>query len=375
MTSLTDIAIRALPLPAKGQRTYFDNAVPGFGCRVSQGGSRSFIVMHGPERSVKTLGTYPIISLAEARAEAKRIIAQRVLQKFRPQSIGWTEAVQLYLVECEGKNRPRTVKWYRYLLGIFSFGRRHLDDIAPQEIQRVIDRLANRPALKGAAHRAISAFFHWAERRHYVDRSPCARMQRPKARPSRSRVLTDDEIRRVWTAAGESGLFGDIVRLCLLTGQRRGEIAALKAEYVGSDRCTLPARLTKNGREHCFPLSATATSILKSRIDLASQNGATFLFPAHGKQDECFSGWSKCKAALDKKSGVDGWVLHDLRRTFATGLAALGTPIQITERLLNHVSGTQSGIVAVYQRHSYMEEMRTAVASFEQNILRAATLA
>jgi integrase len=104
------------------------------------------------------------------------------------------------------------------------------------------------------------------------------------------------------------------------------------------------------------------TATLLSR---KSTSGGLFL--ARWRQTQ-FSGWSTSKAALDKLSGVSGWTLHDLRRTFATNLAALGTPIHVTERLLNHVSGTQSGIVAVYQRHSYMPEMRKAVEAWERHL-------
>ena len=100
---------------------------------------------------------------------------------------------------------------------------------------------------------------------------------------------------------------------------------------------------------------------------LAKRSTSGGLFLARWKQTN-FSGWSTSKAALDKLSGVSGWTLHDLRRTFATNLAALGTPIHVTERLLNHVSGTQSGIVAVYQRHSYMPEMRKAVEARERHL-------
>ena len=94
---------------------------------------------------------------------------------------------------------------------------------------------------------------------------------------------------------------------------------------------------------------------------------AQYFFPARGSQVP-FNGWSKCKNALDKKVAITPWTLHDLRRTFATQLAALGTPIHITERLLNHVSGTQSGIVAVYQRHNYMDEMRAAIERYETHL-------
>src|SRR5207248_3236424 len=131
-----------------------------------------------------------------------------------------------------------------------------------------------------------------------------------------------------------------IVRLLLLTGQRRGEIAALRAEYVNGDIITLPATLCKNGREHRFPTSAQSSAILAPLC-----NSTGLLFPARHSTSKShpFNGWSKSKAALDKKSCGKDRYRPDLRRTFATKLAALGTPIHITEKLLNHASGTHSG--------------------------------
>jgi len=100
---------------------------------------------------------------------------------------------------------------------------------------------------------------------------------------------------------------------------------------------------------------------------LREQHG--LFFPARREPSKSFSAWSKSKAALDKASGVVGWTLHDLRRTFATSHARIGTPIHVTERLLNHISGTMAGIVSTYQRHTYMPEMRKAVARYEEHLV------
>ena len=101
---LTDISIRSLPAPDKGQRLYYDEALPSFGCRVSQGGTRSFFVQHGADRQFTTIARYPVVSLADARAEAKRILAERTLGKHRTRSIPWEEARTLFVAACEKKN-------------------------------------------------------------------------------------------------------------------------------------------------------------------------------------------------------------------------------------------------------------------------------
>jgi integrase len=196
-------------------------------------------------------------------------------------------------------------------------------------------------------------------------------------------VLSDNELHSIWRACERRLAFDDkacggfkttmpdivkmprqfaaIVQLLILTGARRGEIAALQADYISNDVCTLPSTLTKNKREHQFPVGPLALSVLAE----AMNGGIGTLFPARGANTKPFSGWSKSKAALDKLSGVSGYCLHDLRRTFATRLAELGVAPHVIERLLNHVTGTVSGVAAVYNRASYLAEMRAAIEVWE----------
>jgi integrase len=157
--------------------------------------------------------------------------------------------------------------------------------------------------------------------------------------------------------------------LLVLTGQRRGEIGALKWEYIDKEArtITLPPTLTKNRRQHTFPYGHAVADILEGIPEQSD-----FLFPAsrehvRGKPTSVFNGWPKAKAQLDAKlAHVEPWTLHDLRRTFSSGLAALGIAQVVVEKLLNHVSGgTLSPIAQIYNRHSYMNEMRAAIAAWE----------
>lgn len=180
----------------------------------------------------------------------------------------------------------------------------------------------------------------------------------------RARCLTNAELAAVWYAADAHGHpFGNIVKLLILTGQRRGEIAALRSEWVTGNVIVFPADITKNGREHTLPIGRMAASII------LGTKCKGLLFQARGSEAP-FSGFGASKKSIDAKCGIEPWTLHDLRRTFATNLAALGTPIHVTEKLLNHVSGTTGGIVGVYQRHSYMDEMREAVQRWEGQLAR-----
>jgi Arm DNA-binding domain len=225
---LTDISLRQLPVPEKGQRIYFDDTLPSFGCRISRGGTRSFIIQHGADRQLITIGRYPTISLSDARAEAKRILAERTLGKHRSKSIPFADAVVLFLAACVRRNKPRTVKDYTRLLNRhFSFGRTQLSEIMPQDINRRLDRLQETPAEQAYALVVIKVFFNWAFRRHYVDTNPCARLMRSARATARERVLTDTELTAIYrTAIGGDDNISFIVALLVLTGQRRGEVGA-----------------------------------------------------------------------------------------------------------------------------------------------------
>lgn len=119
----------------------------------------------------------------------------------------------------------------------------------------------------------------------------------------------------------------------------------------------------KSGRAHSIPVGKQALEVI------AALPGETdLLFPSRFEDDKPFNGFSKGKASFDQDSEVEQYTLHDLRRTFSSNMAKLGTPIHVTERILNHVSGTISGVAAVYNRHAYMDEMREAFVQYEQHL-------
>ena len=158
--------------------------------------------------------------------------------------------------------------------------------------------------------------------------------------------------------------FNAIILLLILTGQRRTEIGSLRWECLdlGNETLTLPSSVTKNNREHALPLGPLAISVIGAipRVN-------DYVFPGR-EHDGHFNGWSKCKARFDTNCGVAGWTLHDLRRTFATIHASIGTPPHIIERLLNHVSGQISGVAAIYNRFRYINEMREATLAYERHL-------
>lgn len=233
---LTDQGIKALTPPEKGQKTYFCDALKGFGIRLSKAGSRSFVLQHGAERQLTTIGRYPIISLAQAREQAKQILAERTLGKHRPRSIPFEDAKALFLKDCERKNKPRTVYDYTRILNRhFPFGRKQLSDISAADIQRRLDKIQS-DSERAYAIRVAKLFFNWAYKRTHIDTSPASRLEVRQSTP-RARILSDTELKKIWDACSDPNNnlpdhFRAIVKLLMLTGQRRGEIAALRAEWI-----------------------------------------------------------------------------------------------------------------------------------------------
>lgn len=359
--SLSDFVVKHLELPPKGTYICWDEDTPGFGVRVSQGGARTFVFLspRSKSRVTETIGRYPSVGLKMARSRAKELLLERSTGLLQSSSITWDAAVQEFL--SEARIRPKTLVGYRYDLSVFQFAR--LRDAGPAELLRQLKKLSDRPAAYHHAYCTLRAFFNWAYRRHYVNENPLERMKAPAASTPRERILSEEELKKVWDAC--EGTFGDIVRVLILTGQRRGEIVKLSADMIEDDRVIIPAWLAKNKRAHSFPLGNNASSILRPRLEAALEQGRSLLFPAPGKMQNSFSAFSKEKARLNARSGVSDYTLHDLRRTFASGLASLGTPVHVIERMLNHVSGSFRGVAGVYNRYDYFPEMQEAIRKWD----------
>lgn len=230
------------------------------------------------------------------------------------------------------------------------------------------------PVSRNRVRSSLSAFFTYCVKEGLLEINPVAGTAKADEGGSRERVLTDAELSAVWSALGTDH-FGDIVRLLILTAQRREEIGGLSWAEVDFDRglIVLPPPRTKNSRLHEVPLSAAARAILerrrpepKQRSVPASPRPRDFVF-GHGQGG--FSGWSRCKHRLDERLALPEWRLHDLRRTAATIMAdKLGVLPHIIEAILNHVSGHKAGVAGVYNRARYEAEMREALERWADHV-------
>ena len=372
---LTDFSLRSLK-PRARQYAVLDETLPNFGVRVGTSGRLSFFVLYRQRgrRIRDTLGTYPTITLAEARLLARQRLAQLVLQDENPSFIPTTdfsEAVTAFLeTHCAVRNKPRTAAETERLLRRHwspAFHRRTVQEIRTGDITAVLDALLSTPSEARVALAAIRVFFNWARQRRHIQRSPCEGLRLETRPKSRARVLSDAEVEAVLQAAREMGYpYGTIVELLVLTGQRRNEIASLTWRLIDQAEklVTLPAELVKNSREHTFVYGELVADVV-SKIPHMGE----YLFPARGFDDRCFSGWSKSKRALDRRCGID-FTLHDLRRTWASKCASLGVHPWVIEAHLNHVSGVVSGVAAIYNRYSYLKEARVAVDLYDQHFMK-----
>jgi Arm DNA-binding domain/Phage integrase family len=363
---LNEMGLRSLKPPSKGQVDYWDDGLPGFGCRVSQGGAKTFLLKHDNRRI--TLGRYPVISLQNARGEARRLLAEFTLGRIRPQSLAYSEAVKLFLADKAKTTRPRTLTDYkRHLARHFPF-KGQLIDVTHAQIAHRLNRLQAVPAEHNHARTVAVIFFNWCKERRYIADNPVVGISAYE-RKRRARVLTDVEVKKVWGACDSDklpGHFRTIVRLLILMGQRETETAALNHAWINTDSITLPSEITKNRNIHTFPLGARAREILTAQGDIG------LLFPAKNNPHKAFCGWGKAKATLDQISGVTGWTLHDIRRTFRTNLGKLGVAPHIAERLVNHISA-RTDMERTYDIYSYMPDMRAAIEKWESYLVELLT--
>lgn len=339
---LTDLSIRRLPFTEQGQLRYFDDLLPGFGITVGKR-TKTFIVVHGKTRKLQTLGKFPATTLQEARDKARLIFTTPPSEK---PAQSYPDAYTDFLKASRKKNKKKTADEYERYFKFFEFKCR-VPEITKKMIEDKLEELAKTPTAQNYAFVTMRAFFNWCIEKEIIDRHPLARMKLPNKSLSRDKVLTDDEVKKIWDATNYEP-FGHMVRCLLLSGQRRMEIAGLTESQIDEHHLTFPD--TKNNQPHVIPL----TTLLKEHV-------SAFGIPTT-------YGWSKAKKALDKSSQVSGWTLHDLRRYFSTTCARLEIPLHVTERILNHQTGTVSGVAKTYNRYGFLKEMESALLRYEEHI-------
>jgi integrase len=371
---LTKSTIDSLPT-ANSDVVYWDAGVPGFGVKVTPKGRKVFIVLYrtggaGSKLRKYTIGPYGRVTLHQARVAAQRVFAAKLEgrdpaaekreAKRRVVADRVEDLLEAFIAQRLSKNRSvaETSRLLRREVGKPWAGR-SVHEITKRDVVEVVSAIEQRGA-SGSANKtlkSIKTFLRWCVGRAVLDRSPAEGVPLPAKEVARDRVLEDTELAQVILAARKiGGPYGCIVELSALTGQRRQEVAGLRREELDLTQriWTIPKARTKNAKAHLVHLSKQALAVLKR----ADQRKPLVLSPLGTKT---FQNFTHAKRLLDQLSGVTGWRLHDLRRTCVSGMARLGVAPHVADKILDHQTGTISGVAAVYQRHEFLAERRAAL--------------
>lgn len=397
---LTDKGIEKLAPPKSGRLELWDAGFGegAFGLRVTEKGTKTFQLMYrfGGKLRRKTIGQYPTIGLADAHEAARRIVRKAkagedpelieaaiaaeqararantfgsVADEFieiyaKPKNRGWQDVKSYLDRDCaEWRERP-----------IAGITRREINDLIkrkakkrdrdPDAEDKKADRINGGPYAANRLLAHIRKLFAWAVEQEYVDASPVVSIPAPGAEQERERVLSNDEVAALWRSwEAMPAPFGPMLRLLLVTAQRRDEVAGMRWADLDMDAklWTIPGEFTKAGRSHEVPLSPLALEIIEAQTRTTS----AYVFPARGNPENPASGFSRAKARSDKLSKLTDWRIHDLRRTAGTGMASAGIAVSTISRVLNHAEG---GVTKIYNRYSYGQEKRHALETWARKL-------
>jgi integrase len=314
------------------------------------------------------LGRDPAAMKFAAKAASKRASAER--------AAGTVEALAAKFIERHAKRKTRESTW-KQTVHIFehivlpAWPGRVVHDITRRDIIDLVEGVAgDRPIMANRTLAALNKFFNYLLARDEIAASPCAGVARPSEETARERKLSDDEIKTLWLACeAVGGVAGACIKILLLTGQRRSEVAGMRRSEIRGGTWELPGTRTKNKQSHSVPLSAQALAIIEA-VPLVA--GSDYVFTLTGKAP--IGHFDQIKAKLEARMPrLAPWVIHDLRRSVASGLQRIGVELPVTEKVLNHVSGSFRGIVKVYQQHEYISEKRIALQRWADHIDRLVT--
>jgi len=325
------------------QTDYFDETVTGLALRVTAGGVKAWTLLHGVPRKRITLGRYPALSLAAARSLA--------IEVKEGHAAGTVAALaDTYIKSVSGNRSAREVERRLRHDALPTIGHIPLRELHRRDITRVIDAKSDAPIAARRVFEDLRAMVRWAVSRGDLDHNPLDGMTGPAISKPRDRVLSNDEIRRLWLALdnGHSSGVALVIKFCLATGQRIGEVAGMSSVEVDLGRkvWNIPAARTKNGYPHSVPLSEMALAIIKGREGFGISRGRVL---------------NVIRQQLQFPK-TQRWTAHDIRRTVLTKMAELGVAPIVLGHVANHRTTTKAGVtLGVYVQHAYEKEKREAL--------------
>ena len=387
MPMLTDSKIKSLKPSATRYEIWEGN---GFGVRVTPKGAKSFVfVYHHEGRSRRlTLGVYPALSLADARAklaEANTDLQKGIdpgakavnMNQTAREAPTFAEALEEFNTR-ELSKRKSGRELYRLLAKdcLPVWGHRKVKNLTRRDVVLLLDSVRERaPVTANRLHGRLSRFFNFCAERGIIEQSPIDRLKK-EAEKTRERVLTDDEIRAFWMRLDETDidpLTKLALRLILVTGQRPNEVVGMAKAEVYDDTWTIPASRSKTGKVHTVPLSQLALELLAEAGTLSGDLEFYFPSPRNNPNDTETLRRATLSRAIKRHltellpEESEAFTPHDLRRSFRTGLEKIGINPLVSERVLGH---SLQGIAAVYNRHDYVAEKRQALDQWAAHLQR-----
>jgi integrase len=377
---LTKCVIDALPTLPK-DNIYWDAGLPGFGVKVTPKGRKVFVALYrtggaGSRLRKYTIGPYGRVTLAMARGQAQKIFAARLdgrdpaaekkEAKRRLVADRMNDLVEAYIVDRVSRLRSGKKLENRLRRNVLSlWGDKSIHEIKRRDVLDLVIGLSARGTSVGRRTlKDLKTFFGWCVGRGVIDFSPAQGIPNPGQQNHRDRVLDDSELADIFLAARTMPMpYSGIVQVLALTGQRLQEVTQMAWAEIDTRTRTwcLPSSRTKNGKAHLVHLSDPVWTIVERM-----PRTHPIVFPTSGKRH--LQSFTKAKRELDRLAGVSGWWLHDLRRTVVSGMARLGVPPHVADKILNHQGETISGVAAVYQRHEFLDERKDALERWGDHV-------
>jgi integrase len=393
----------------KADTFHWDDRLPGFGLKITPKGRRIYVVQYrvkGRSQTRRiTLGAHGAPWTTEkARVAAEQLLlrarvgedpveTERATRVAADQAKEDAKLAEQSLFELVVDNfislyaRPKNRRWAdanRVIQydAVSAWKGRPVASITRKDVIELVDRVRERSPSSGRAlYAQLRRMFAWCVERQLIEHSPCTGLRAPPSVSSRDRWLSDGEIRHLWASLeSEGGPFEPLFKLLLLTGQRREEVTGMRWNEVDFDKSEwiIPRERSKNFAAHAVDLAPACVEILQAlprKSNLVFTTTGETPLSNHAKVRQRYAAKMQSRRNVESaKAGcapllIAHWTVHDLRRTVATGMSALGTPPHVVEAILNHRSGSLGGLVGVYQHYQHRAERKTSLFDWADHVL------
>ena len=380
-----------MPVPKK-RVDYYDTETTGLILRVSPHGSKNYYFRYyfqGKHKSYK-IGSASVIKLTDARRMVNKLAGDvakgtspqdyRIKEKKAPDTTKKiSELAERFMKHHVSKLKTKTqadYKWYFDKHVLPQFGDMAIEELRRRDISSYLEDVAvDHPVLSNRLHAVLSSMLNYGLDNDYIEVNPMHRLKKKGVEKSRDRVLSDEEIKKIWAAIEQQEQpIQALYKMLLLCGQRSGETKRMKWSHIKDGIWIVPAEETKksakNAKDHPVPLSAFALEALEEVREETGKTPFVFASPRNRSEDPQPIEWLfKSVERLRDLSGVGDFTIHDLRRTVASNLAKLGASRTVIGKVLNHADTSQDrSVTAIYDQHSYLDEKREALEMWGESL-------